>query len=1196
VGDHLRSDAPDAAPRLALRTSIVTRQTLFVALLVIFTGAALTLTGYLFVENLIHKQVDERLELAASDRRAMLAGYIDNQLERLSLFASRTHLRRLLGEFETSAITPEEFRSQTLRILNDARSSSRQILSIAIANKVGRVVASTDAAEIDEDSSTKLHFLAGSKGRYFGEPYHAAGRDCAVISGPACDEQGTPLGVVFLRIDIAPVMELLRNHAGMGDTGEVVVAAGKGDKLRLLFVQERDRSVGDLPPRAAPALAQAVAGRTGAMQTRDYRGVAVLAAYRPVGYRDWGMAAKMSAAEAYAPLADLRRLLVVVFALVLLLGVAASYFIACQAARPILQLTDAAARIAGGDLYVRVENTSRDEVGVLARSFNDMATQLANYYGTLENRVLARTIELEHSKNKLEAEMAERLQAEAAVEHERNLLHAFLDNYPGSIYFKDLEGRFIRINRGLADHLGLRDPGEAIGKTDFNFFTPEHAGPAFADEQDIIHTGKPIVGKEEKETLLDGSERWVSTTKMPLRDRSGYLVGTMGMSRDIDARKRDQEALRVAKDAAESANRAKSDFLANMSHEIRTPMNAILVLTELVLDTQLEPAQRESLTLVHESAESLLQLLNDILDFSKIEAGKLEIEASPFALRESLGDTLKVLATRAHRKNLELACHIHPDVPEALIGDPYRLRQVVVNLVGNAIKFTEVGEVVVTVVVEAIVGDVVLRFSVTDTGIGISRDKQDLIFEAFSQADTSTTRRFGGTGLGLAICKRLVELMGGDIWVDSELNRGSTFSFTAHFRPAPTAAIERYLRRPADIRGKRVLVVDDNDTNRRIIHEMLGNWGMAPTVSAGGDEAITLLHRAVQEGKPFDLVVTDSNMPAMDGFTLARSIKSDPRLDSTIVMMLTSGDRTGDIALCDRIGVAAYLLKPVKQSDLFDAIAKALGMAELCDQSLAPEPVGQELPPLRVLLAEDSLVNQKLATQLLQKYGHRVQIAGTGKEALAALKTDQFDLVLMDVQMPEMDGLEATRSIRRSEARTGGHIPIVAMTAHAMKGDRESCLDAGMDGYVAKPIRTAELFATIKEVLHKGPAQKTCATFLSIPSGQGVCVDWDVALSAVGADRRILGGIVSTALTELPELLADLRTAVASGNCEAIHRLGHTLKGSLDLFGARSARQPAYELETKGRNRDLADVEHLFSTLNNEVEQVLSELAMAETQ
>jgi PAS domain S-box-containing protein len=643
--------------------------------------------------------------------------------------------------------------------------------------------------------------------------------------------------------------------------------------------------------------------------------------------------------------------------------------------------------------------------------------------------------------------------------------HAFMDHIPAIASITDEDGRFVYVNQPLSDTFDIRSE-DLLGKTIADWM-PGAAASSSEHDREVLACG----GTMQFDDVLrnpDGNIRYWLSFKFPLNAPDGRkLIGTVAV--DITARKEWEVQVQEAREEAEKANRAKSEFLANMSHEIRTPLNGIIGMTDLALDTPLNTEQREYMDTVKFSADSLLTLINDILDFSKIEAGKIDLEAVDFDLRDNVETTLKTLAVRAQQKGLDLHCEVDHAVPDTVRGDSSRLRQIVLNLVGNALKFTEKGEVNVSVQAES--GDVKgpnLHFTVSDTGIGIPAEKHSLIFKAFSQADSSTTRKYGGTGLGLTISTRLVGMMGGKMWVESEIGKGSQFHFTVRFPPVEARHIQNSSDHPlTTLQGVKVLVVDDSVSNRRIMHGILSRWGMDITLADGGNQALAELSAALIEAKPYALVLTDLHMPDMDGFTLVEKIRQQKELSAAAIMMFSSAGQRGDGARCQELGVSAYLLKPIRQSELRGAILRVLSAGDQKAQlplvtrySLHDSAV--TAVSLQILLAEDNLVNQRLATRLLEKRGHKVTVAGNGQVAVAETEKNTFDLVLMDLQMPEMDGFEATLALREREKETGIHLPVIALTAHALKGDRERCLDGGMDGYLTKPIRPQELDAVLE--------------------------------------------------------------------------------------------------------------------------------------
>jgi PAS domain S-box-containing protein len=684
-----------------------------------------------------------------------------------------------------------------------------------------------------------------------------------------------------------------------------------------------------------------------------------------------------------------------------------------------------------GDARARLQCPGQDEISALGDSIN-------------------------HMLGSLQVSQTEKRQTEERY-------RAFMNNFPGVALIKDAEGHYVYMNEPLLRLHRISSLDELLEKTTSDLL-PESAETIRRLDQEVLNTGKGVQ-TEEVRVFSGVPPMHLLTYRFPLKDSDGRkLVGTIAV--DISDRLLAERALQGAKEMAESANRAKSEFLANMSHEIRTPLNGVVGMTELALDTDLTAEQREYLETVKISADSLLGVINDILDFSKIEAGKIDLEMIDFDLRDTLEKTMKTMALRAEEKNIELFCDIAPAVPDAVRGDSTRLRQIIVNLLGNAIKFTAVGEVGLKITAERSPGkELMLHFVVSDTGIGIPEGKQKAIFEPFSQADTSTTRKFGGTGLGLTISARLVTMMGGKIWVQSRPGKGSQFHFTMPFVEA-AGIYQRGPVVPVEIfRGVKVLVVDDNRTNRRILEGLLNHWEMITVSVESGAKAMAALLPAAEE---FKLIISDVHMPGMDGFELVQRIRQQPEMLLAKIILLTSAGHRGDAARCKELGISTYLVKPVRQSDLREVITGLLGNSALLNAvPLAPlDARPAEIQPgerLRVLLAEDNAINQRLAVRMLEKRGHTVTIANNGCEAVAAVEHGDYDIVLMDIQMPEMDGFEATSAMRNLEKISGKHLPIIALTAHAMKGDRERCLEGGMDGYLAKPIGAQEL----NEVLEK---------------------------------------------------------------------------------------------------------------------------------
>jgi PAS domain S-box-containing protein len=690
----------------------------------------------------------------------------------------------------------------------------------------------------------------------------------------------------------------------------------------------------------------------------------------------------------------------------------------------------------------------------------------------------------------------------------------------------------------------------------------------------LLERGDQVI--EYRFRFKDGGYRWVRDEARVLRDAAGAPQEVVGAWVDITERKRAEETLREARDLAERVARARSAFLANMSHEIRTPMNAVLGFVELVLDTELTPEQRRALELVRSSSETLLAILNDILDYSKIEAEHLELESIPFDLPKLVYATATLLAVRAREKHLELTVDVRPDVPGLVRGDPTRVRQVLMNLIGNAIKFTEEGEVAVTAGLVRQDGDRAwVEVRVRDTGIGIPAEQLATIFEEFTQADASTTRRYGGTGLGLAISRRLVALMGGELAVTSEVGRGSEFRFTVPFPVEPPAPAPARAARPA-VTARRALVVDDNETNRRIVRDMLGAEGIAVDAAASAGAGFAALRHAAQAGTPYDFAILDVQLPDRDGFALAAQIRAAPELAGLPLLILTSAGQRGDAARCRELGIQAYLTKPVVRTDLIEAVGAMLAPAAPAAPVITRHSITESRRSLRILLAEDNPVNQQVAVAMLVKRGHQVDVVGNGREAVDAVAARAYDVVLMDIQMPDLDGFAATARIRALPHGRG--LPIVALTAHALSGERERCLAAGMDAYLAKPFKAHELFAVVEDAA----ARATAAPPVDVAA-------FRATMRAAGAEAAA-DAVLATFVATLPDRLAALAGAARDAAPEPIQRAAHALKSAAATVGAARLAALLQEIEAAARDGDVAAARGRLDAVEREARAVLAQL------
>jgi len=767
----------------------------------------------------------------------------------------------------------------------------------------------------------------------------------------------------------------------------------------------------------------------------------------------------------------------------------------------------------------------------------------------------------------------------------RTIIESIEDGY----FETDLDGNLSFFNDSMCRITGYSQ--KKLSNADFRLFTDHKNFLKIRDAfKSILPTGSGYSSAYGFRSSVidltfvkyDKTKCYVEGSISLKKNSKGKVKGFSGLIRDV-TRRRETEALKHAKAAAEAASKAKSEFLANMSHEIRTPLNSIIGLIELMCDSKLDAEQKEDLDIVLSAAYSLLSVINDILDFSKIEAGRLELEEIPINLRDMIGDSLKIIAKNAHEKGLELAYRVAPDVPDCVLGDPARLRQILLNLAGNAVKFTKKGEVIVSVeTVRRTETEVDLICSVIDTGAGIAWDQQERIFNAFEQADSGTSRRFGGTGLGLAVSAQLVRLMGGEICLESKIDKGSNFHFTVSFGIQTNKKDSSDIQY-ADLREIRVLVVDDNASNLNIIKEILESWDMFAAGSLSSEKAKTILIDASSKGEPFDLVIVDLDHAESDKFCLPEWINQNDMVNPEIITMLTSSYRQGSNGSIDSY-VKTSVSKPVRPSDLLNALMIALNVKQIgydTQQQNKKYPTlhaGHE--PLKCLVAEDTIFNQKFISRLLDRWGVKADIVENGYEVLEALEKKSYDVLLMDVQMPKMDGLDAARAVRKNEMATGSHIPIIAMTAHAMKGDRELCLEAGMDDYLSKPISSKILYKAIESFLPEMVSEKDSSD-KQIESH--AVFDKERLLKIFDNDWDFFKESVDMFLEDYPDMIRVAKKAVKEQDTDGLRRTAHALKGMCGNFQAESAMEMAYNLEKTGLNGDLGEAENRCSQLEDEV-------------